>query len=163
MVIPTESAAAHARDRTLDCTLPNMAHMGVVRSSALGTRIAAIAPPPFSAVPETIPVVPSSQTWDWNQPESAPRTDASKASRSGRRTKSTRPASAPLRRRSGAVCGGSGAVKVIPESHHHPKAASGFLRHAPGWDDEVPGRKKPVMTARVRVGQVRRDSSVRGV
>eukprot|EP00903_Cladosiphon_okamuranus_P018731 g17241.t1 len=125
-----------------------MANTGAVRSSALGTRIAAVAPPPFSTVPETIPISPASQTWGWNKPESAPRADASKASRTARRAKSTRPTSAPLRRR-------SADAEVTPESNHHRKAGPGNLRQAVVWDDEALGRKKPVMAARVRVGQRR--------
>lgn len=131
-----------------------MAHTGAFRSSALGTRIAAVAPPPFSAVPETIPVAPASETWDWHQTESAPRADAPRASRATTRrtkSKSTRPTSAPLRRRPG--CEGKGAVKVTPESHRN--ATPGHLRQATGWEEEVPRGKKPITAASVRLGQVR--------
>lgn len=135
-----------------------MGHAGAIRSSALGTRIAAVAPPPFFAVPETVPVTPAAQTWDWSQPESAPRAaGVLKASRAARRTKSTRPTSAPQRRRPGSSCVESGAIEDTPESAPgHQNTSPAHLREAMGWDDAFAGRKRPVMTARVRVGQVGR-------
>lgn len=77
-------------------------HTAAVRSSALGTRIAAVAPPPFSAVPETthVPLASEERRWNWNQTDTAG-TAKVKTAGAKKKVKSTRPASAPLRRRTG--------------------------------------------------------------
>ncbi|CAM9719254.1 unnamed protein product, partial [Ectocarpus sp. 12 AP-2014] len=77
-------------------------HTAAVRSSALGTRIAAVAPPSFSAVPETADtaLVSEERPWNWNQTDTAG-TARGKTAGTKKKVKSIRPASAPLRRRTG--------------------------------------------------------------
>ncbi|CAM9186587.1 unnamed protein product [Ectocarpus sp. 4 AP-2014] len=77
-------------------------HTATVRSSALGTRIAAVAPPPFSAVHETTDTALASEerSWNWTQTATAG-TTRGKTEGAKKKVKSTRPASAPLRRRTG--------------------------------------------------------------
>lgn len=129
-----------------------------VRSSALGTRIASVVPLPFSpAVPGiTSSAVPYSDHWDWDRRDTATTPPTTTAANAMSTAKSTRPTSAPLRRRTGR--GGSG--KTTPDGHHNHRRQQGTparTHRAGRVGDAIPGKPSPVLTTRMRLGQVGRD------
>lgn len=124
-----------------------------VRSSALGTRIAAVVPPSFSAVPDATSIAPFSDHWNWDQ-RVGQATITAPAVNTRSRVKSTRPTSAPLRRKTGKAGGGNGAENSTAEGRHElrrRKGTSGRTGRVGGGRDAVSGKPGSVMTARVRV------------
>ncbi|CAM9636326.1 unnamed protein product [Ectocarpus sp. 6 AP-2014] len=134
-------------------------HTAAVRFSALGTRIAAVAPPPFSAPPETTDTALASEErlWKWNQSDTAGTARVKTVAGAKKRVKSTRPASAPLRRRTGggiAHSGGDGGASARGYPPRQLNKSRG-QKKAVAWDGFDVSGASGMVARRVQPGKPR--------